>query len=223
MATERWDIEANAVVYFNSVSDQVLFTSNTAKLDLVEAQARPNGSVVNAHIPSYVGNCTKYDASHTCVGSWEVPTQLKGKDQLSLRIGGDYNVLPGRFAVRAGASFETDGADVRYLNIRNYMLGRAGLHAGLTFRIAGKTDFSVGFAHFIQKDIRLDVNPDTPLPPSYTATPAAQAKYNYVPGTHDGVAMLTIAQAPNQRPNYQNAGNFFYHLEVVSVSLSQHF
>ena len=43
------------------------------------------------------------------------------------------------------------------LNVLNYMLSRIGIHAGLTLRVAGKTDISIGYAHFIQENVRLQV------------------------------------------------------------------
>jgi hypothetical protein len=223
MATERWDVEANGVVYFNSVNDEQVFTTdagvNAAKVVLVEA--RPDGS--RAPLPANIGSCTNYDAkAGQCVGQWRVPTVWKGKTQLSLRVGGDYNVLPGLLAVRAGASYESDGADVQYLDITNYMLGRIGLHSGVTVRIAGHTDLSLAFAHFFQPDVRLDPNPVARLLPKYQT-----AEYNYLPGKHDGIGKLEVpygARTGNPNgPYFANVGSYHYTLSVASVTLAQHF
>ncbi len=226
MATELWDVEANAVVYFNGVSDKQIFTSDArSSAQVVLKDAQPGGVI--GTVPANVGTCTKLDANKKCIGSWVVPTQFHGKTQLSLRAGGDYNVLPGLFTVRAGVSFETDGQDVEYLNITDYMLGRVGLHAGITMRIAEKTDFSVGYAHFIQKNVRLDPNPISDFQSKYRDTAAERAKYNYDPKNADGIARLEVPYGAVDKdvngPNFVNAGSFFYHLDVVSVTLSQHF
>lgn len=223
MATERWDLEADVIVYFAGANDRSLFSNDAksaARVELVDAQA--NGAVVR--LPAHVGECTKLDSNGDCVGRWEVPTTIGGKTQLSLRLGGDYNLVPGVFAVRAGASYETDGQDVGYSTPSNYQLGRIGLHAGLTVRIAGKTDVSVGFAHFIQREIRLDMNPRTGhFPSKYSLDAATSAKYNYVPGKHDGAAKLEVPYGDDYGPNFANFGSFFYDLEVLSVTLAQHF
>lgn len=215
MATERWDIEANAIVYFNSFQNHIMLSEdakNAAKVVLVDATAAGT-----TRLPSQVGTCTQRDANGQCVGQWQTPIELHGQNQVSLRLGGDYNILPGVFSVRAGVSYETDGADVGYLNVERYMLGRTGLHAGFTFRVAKKTDFSVGFAHFIQSDIRLDPKSGTDFSPKYQ-TPV----FNVLPGKHDGVAALQLPVSNADGP-IVNAGSFFYHLQVVSVTLSQHF
>jgi long-subunit fatty acid transport protein len=228
MATERWDVEANAVVYFNSVNDVQMFTSDaktSAQVDLVEAQA---GNKI-VHLPAHVGTCNKLDKkTKECLGQWEVPTYFHGHTQLSLRAGGDYNLLPGVLAMRAGFTFETDGQDPSYLNITNYMLGRMGLHAGVTWRIAGKTDISVGYAHFFQKDMRLDVNPTAPqISPRYTDTAANRAKYNYDPKAADAVGRVEVPYGAMDKntegPNFVNPGTYFYHLDVLSISATQHF
>lgn len=223
MATERWDVEANAIVYFNSVNDEQVFTTDggagAAKVTLVEMQ--PDGSRIP--LTANIGTCSKWNAKAVrCDGSWQVPTRWKGKTQLSLRAGGDYNLLPSVLAVRAGVSYETDGADVEYLDITNYMLGRIGLHTGFTLRVAGHTDLSFAFAYFLQPDVRLDPNPHTPLLPKYQT-----AEYNYKPGKHDGVGRLEVPYgerlADPDGPYYANIGSYHFKLSVVSVTLAQHF
>jgi len=132
--------------------------------------------------------------------------------------------VPGLFAVRAGVSYETNGQDVGYLNPTNYQLGRTGLHAGVTVRVADKTDFTIGFAHFIQRDIRLDLNPITGrFPLKYSIDAAKSAQYNYVPGNHDAIAKVEVPYGDAYGPNFANFGSFFYRLELLSVSFLQHF
>jgi hypothetical protein len=216
MATERWDVEANAVVYFNAANNVSRFTSNNEQA--VSQPVNPDGTL-GLPVFAYVGQCVGQNGA--CPVR-EVPTYIHGKTQYSFRLGGDYNILPGVLAVRAGFSFETNGQDPQYLNPTSYMLGRTGLHAGATWRIAGKTDLSFAYAHFIQKDIALTVNPKSALPASNTADPK---KYHVVTEGADGVAMFPIADASDnlEGPLFANAGTFYYHLDVVSVSLAQHF
>jgi hypothetical protein len=221
MLTERWDIEADAIMYFNSVSDFRKFTNPGRLVDLVGIGA----SGVPITTTTLVGACTKYmdgNTSSTCLQA-ESPAVLHGKNHLSLRLGGDYNIFPGVFSVRAGFSYETDGTDPRFNDITNYMLGRTGLHVGATLRVAKKTDISVGYVHFIQKDVRLTPNlGGAPLPRAWQEDPK---KFHVVTGENDGTAgfAITDSPTPDEGPSYANAGEYFYHLDVVSVDFAQHF
>lgn len=214
MATERWDVEANAIVYFNSANDLSRFTSDNQKIEL--QSIRPDGSAGSA-AEVFVGQCVRV-GSEACARR-EVPSYIHGKTQYSLRLGGEYNILLNILAVRAGVSYESNGQDPAHLNVTNYQLGRTGLHVGATWRIAGQTDFSVAYAHFIQRRVSLTVNPRTPF---RTSDPD---KYHVVTGAGDGVAGFAIADASDasEGPLFANAGTFYYHLDVISLSLAQHF
>ena len=103
MQTERWDIEVDAIYYFTSVYDQAQYTTRDAMLTLRSIDA--NGIV--SEIPASPGDCLKRDpATNNCVGDRLVKTDLGGKNQITVRAGGDYNLLPGIFALRAGVSYE---------------------------------------------------------------------------------------------------------------------
>lgn len=219
METERWDIEANVIYYMNSVSEVRRFRTPLAEVPLDTVDE--NGNV--SRTISQAGSCIQRDDHGNCQLS-EIPALLHGKDHWSLRLGGDYNILPGLFAVRAGVSYETDGTEPRYLDVTSYMLGRTGLHVGATLRVAERTDLSIGYVHFIQKNVRLTPNlgSGAPLPPAWTEDPD---RYNLVVGDSDGAAGFAIPDSvdPGEGPLYSNAGKFFYHLDVISIGLAQHF
>jgi hypothetical protein len=214
MATERWDLEGNAIVYFNGASDESQFVADNQTV-LLQA-IREDGSI-GSMSTVYVGQCVK-SGSDSCARR-EVPSYLHGKTQYSLRVGGDYNLIAGILALRAGLSYETNGQDPVYLNVTNYQLGRTGLHVGATWRIAGQTDLSVGYAHFIQRRVALTVNDKSPF---RTSDPQ---KFHVVTGNNDGMAQFAIGDAADnvEGPLFANAGTFYYHLDVVSLSLAQHF
>lgn len=236
MATERWDLEVDFIYYINSVYDQAQFTTRDAQLQLITVD--PSGAM--GSLPASPGDCVQRDpTTKNCVGNRVVKTAYNGKDQFTVRVGGDYNVLPGILALRAGVSYETRGQDPSDLNVMNYMLSRSGIHAGATLRVADKTDITIGYAHFIHENIRLQVFNDQPaissLPPRYR-TP----EYNFKPGAgvpdmmgnganqggFDGTAGVEIPNADQnfaEGPFYVNAGTFFYHLDLLSVSFTQHF
>lgn len=239
MATERWDIEAVAIVYFNSVYDNTDFYNQDARVLLDSVNA--DGSISN--IVSRIGECLESGPSPApgvegpCMSERRVRTRYHGNDQISLRLGGDYNVIPGVLALRGGGSMETDGQDVEYTNPLNYMLRRYGLHAGLTWRIAGKTDVSIAFAHFFQRNVRLQVNDSMKDYPQRYRT----ADYHFAPGLgeeaaagqdipegdFDGVAKIEAPYTPpgtkEDGPFFINAGSYTYHLDVVSLAFTQHF
>jgi hypothetical protein len=235
METERWDLEVDVVYYLTSVHDRAQFTTRDARLKLRTIDA--NG--VLGEIDASPGDCLQRDpVTNNCVGDRLVRTELGGEDQLTVRAGGDYNLLPGLLALRAGVSYETRGQDPSTLNVLGYMLGRTGLHAGLTLRVAGKTDISIGYAHFIHENVRLQVNDSIPAsryPPAYR-----MAQYNFRPGAgvadlagqgaqnggFDGTAGVEVPNAGldyEVGPYFVNAGSFFYHLDALSLSVAQHF
>jgi long-subunit fatty acid transport protein len=85
MSSERWDLEANLVYEKNSVVEA---------LDVVIEGLDPEqGSLL---IPPG-GINTTVRIGH----NWQ--------DQLSLRLGGDWNAIPAKLAARAGFSYETSG------------------------------------------------------------------------------------------------------------------
>jgi hypothetical protein len=239
MQNERWDIEADAVYYFNSVYDAVKFTNTGATLDVVSIDAMGN----RGSIPASVGKCQVEPDPVTkmCPNPSKLTnTPYHGKDQISVRVGGDYNVFPGIFAVRGGVSYETDGQDPQYFNVRNYMLSRTGIHAGVTLRVAEKTDISFAWAHFFQRDVTLQVN-DT-----HTASPYPRDlkndMYHFKPGRgvadamqmngdakngFDGIAGVELPNGDLTRteigPDFINAGHYYYHLDVASATFTQHF
>jgi len=130
------------------------------------------------------------------------------------------------------------GQDPESLNVLGYMLSRVGIHGGLTVRIAGKTDLSIGYARFLHEMVRLQVNDEfnaSSYPPKYRT-----AQYNFVPGLgvedmngvvienagFDGNASVEIPNADlgyPRGPYFVNAGSFYYHLDVLSMSITQHF
>jgi long-chain fatty acid transport protein len=68
------------------------------------------------------------------------------KDVLGVRLGGDYVILPGQLAARAGGFFETKGQDDEYLNVDFHVGQKIGLSAGATLRL-GPVDVSAAYAH----------------------------------------------------------------------------
>jgi len=70
----------------------------------------------------------------------------KWKNVFGARLGGDYIIIPGFLAARAGAWFETSGQDAEYLNPDFHNGYRVGVNAGATVRLA-RFDVSIAYQH----------------------------------------------------------------------------
>ena len=55
-------------------------------------------------------------------------------DVMGVRVGGDFNILPGRLALRAGFSYETQGINANQAVVHIPAYGGASIHAGLSYR-----------------------------------------------------------------------------------------
>ena len=92
------------------------------------------------------------------------------KDQLSVRLGGSYNLVPGVFGVSVGGHFETSGVDPSYMQPDYWPVQRWGLHAGIKLRVAGRIDFVASYAHIFQETVVV-------APPPHEATESAFSRY----------------------------------------------
>jgi len=130
MSSERWDLEVDVVYEKSSVVDNLTVDIQ----DLAPSQT--GDPVIN----------TSVNIGH----HWQ--------DQLSIRVGGDWNVAPGTLALRGGFSYETSGftgiaSKTSKGGTIDFMPGqRFGLHLGGTWRIPGirgqRFELSGAFSYF---------------------------------------------------------------------------
>jgi long-subunit fatty acid transport protein len=104
------------------------------------------------------------------VAGGEIPPnadQKRGfKDVFGVRVGGDYNVIPDKLALRGGTFFETSAANPQYQNIDFAASSRFGLAAGATYRLrfgqgekTNALEIMVGYGHvFFAEQSRTDPN-----------------------------------------------------------------
>lgn len=118
LADDQFDIEADFTYAHNSVVDNL------------EVRFQP-GIKVNG-TPGFVPE--NADIPH------------KWKNVFGARLGGDYVIIPGFFAVRAGAWFETSGQDAEYLNPDFHNGYHVGVNAGATVRL-NRFDVSLSYQH----------------------------------------------------------------------------
>jgi hypothetical protein len=92
--------------------------------------------------------------------------QKNYKDVFGVRLGGDYNVIPDRLAVRAGTFYETRATSAQHQNIDFATGARFGLALGASYRVrfgdgdkASALEIMVAYGHvFIEKLEREDRN-----------------------------------------------------------------
>jgi long-chain fatty acid transport protein len=75
------------------------------------------------------------------------------KDVFGLRVGGDVNVVPDVFALRAGISLETGAQSTRGANLDALGYDTLGLHAGLSIRPSPRITIHAAYAHYFMRDL----------------------------------------------------------------------
>lgn len=208
MSNERWDVELDVVYEMNSrVDDFTVDIPNDAVLQLRDASAT---GVNESTLP--------------------LPDQLNirhnWKDQLSVRLGGDYNVIPGMAALRLGGSFETSGVSEPYANLDFIPAQRLGIHAGLTVRL-GDFDISLAYAHFFQETLEVSQCPDAVIDPVEAAgrdagLESTQIHQNVLSACADeGHAALDQISA-DDLGRIVNAGTYTSNIDVISLGVTWH-
>jgi len=167
MANERWDVELDVVYEMNSRVDA--FTLTLPPGYMLGPYAVPSDPILLRH-------------------NW--------KDQLSFRLGGDYNVIPGMAAVRAGVSYETNGIENGWTQTDFMPFARLGLHAGLTLRL-GKLDINLAYAHIHQFEVEVTNGEMRPV-------------YALPPTSFSGVATI-------------NSGTYTSNVDILSLGVNYHF
>jgi hypothetical protein len=136
LSTERFDIEANVTVLFGRhVDAYVAVLPEDAEL-LVDGGAPGSGIA----LPD------RFDLHR----NWQT--------QVAVRVGGDYNPIPGRLGLRAGFTFESHGVQRGYEHIDFMPFRRFGAHAGLTVRVHRAFDLSLAYAHMFQPNVNVGVD-----------------------------------------------------------------
>ena len=195
MSNERWDVELDVVYERNKrVRNFLIDLPDDAELVL---QNTPAGSATTVlPLPD------------------EIRIPHRWRDQLSIRLGGDWNVIPGMAALRLGASFETDGSSPSYTGIDFIPGQRFGIHGGLTVRL-GRLDISLAYAHIFQADITIEECPPAAMgetEPQRTARCEA----------NDQAAYRQISAEMPEAADIVNAGVYTANYDIVSLGVTWH-
>lgn len=233
MEDERWDIEADLEYQMNSrTTDQTLTFAPNQQVLFVNS----SGQTTSAAFPQMV----------RVGGGTQTVIPKHWKDQMSVRVGGTYNVLPGRFAISLGAHYENRGVDPAYMQIDFWPVSRVGLHAGVKIRVARTIDLVLSYAHMFQETLVLgapvndtndkivgrynmtglvdaiDKRVGAPASRGMEVPPLEEQK----PARVDATAALpqNATQASSSRPPYVvNAGTYRSSIDVIAIGANVHF
>lgn len=198
MWTENFDIELDVnYLHLAQVGDFVI--------------ANPAGSSV---VLNRVGNAPT---------NVPVPTTLPlphgWSDALQFRLGGDVNIVPGTFALRAGASFELplNSDFVRYAQ-NDFMQGwNLGLFLGATLRI-DRFDVSAAYGHVFAETVNVSAGNLRGI--SATST---QGQCMGDPAYDPSNPVVSRGCYPSGFGGVVNNGSYTQELNVFSLALGYHF
>lgn len=136
---ERWDLEF--VVGYERTGHMDEFVARVPDGNTIDIVSRDADGVVRRIEDQTVRTETR------------IPKGFR--DQLALYLGSDVAIVPDRFALRAGLSFETRGLDTNLAQTDFQPTRRFGIHAGTTLRL-GPIDVSVAYMHVFQESVTAD-------------------------------------------------------------------
>jgi long-chain fatty acid transport protein len=131
--------------------------------------AVPAEATVGVRLRAPRGSAAKGDPIDTEVGDLEIDAAWSNdsaidrhgrrfRNVVGVRIGGDLNVVPGAFAIRAGAFLTPRASEPGAVALEAMGATRVGFSGGATARIDKRFDLSVAYLHmFLSEDDGLDV------------------------------------------------------------------
>ena len=125
------------------------------------------------------------------------------KDTLSVRLGGSVNFLQDRFALSAGAFWESAASPDDYAYVDFASFQRVGVGAGLTFRFT-RVDLNLAYMHIFQPDVTVDE--------VFGQGGQQRPLANCPEGCPDGASYIAA-----------NAGTFKSSFDQIGISLDVHF
>ncbi len=218
LTDELWDIELDVEYQFNSLveSQQITFASGQ--------------TLAFEDLDGNVDEIPYFESPNSMV-----ELKKNWQDQVSVRLGGSYNVLRGVLAVNAGAHYENRGVDPSYMQTDFWPVERVGMHVGVVFRIQRSTDLTLSYAHFFQESIVV-------APPPHGDR--TQGEFDKTVGTQitRGEELPVLEEDPVEDPDgtaaypqvimattesdpawINNAGTYHSHFDVISAGVNLHF
>jgi long-chain fatty acid transport protein len=200
MYSEHFDVELDLVYEMNSqVGDYVITLPAGATVCVENCQPGAPGAPLRVPLPV------------------RQPSPRGWSDTLAIRVGGDWNVVPGTFAARAGFHTEFPLAQSRYMIQDNIQSVRIGFHLGATLRIE-RFDISFAYAHIVQLETTID---DANF--RQVAASAMQGQCEGAPDYDPGRPVASRGCYPSGFGPVVNAGTYSGSFNVFSLGASYHF
>jgi long-subunit fatty acid transport protein len=232
MTDERWDVEFDLEYQMNSRNQEQ------------DIRYAPMQGVAFTNVAGAI-TTTPFPTAPRAGASTDTIVKKAWKNQISARLGGSYNILPGFFSVSLGAHYENRGVDPSYMQLDYWPLSRVGLHAGVKLRVARTIDIVASYAHIFQETLIAGAPPpdtgskisvryaqtgeiDAIDKHSGTAPRGMEAPVltEQAPSQVDGTAKLAqnltrvVAGSP---PVVINSGTYRSSIDVVAVGLHVHY
>jgi long-subunit fatty acid transport protein len=245
LATERWDVELDVAWLLNARASVTTVTL----ADTCERDAAGNRIQVGARSRGCQNlEFRRRDASGEVTRDFlDVPPESFGdvsvnrywKNQVAIRLGGSYNVIPSKLGINAGIYYESRGVYPDYASVDNLAFRRIGTGLGAVFRV-GRFDLLAAYGHIFQETLEVMAPPHQnreqagsdpssgfdkrigqPCPlTDPTCTDPRPLEEQNKPTDPDGVAKFKqgsfIEQGTSQR-RVVNAGRYSSSFDVISV------
>ncbi len=141
---EVWDLEVDAN------------WAQTSNMDAVRVTLYDDSSTASEDQPRVQLSSSKSPDVDTFKFAPRASAPLRWRDTWTVRVGGDYNVLRERLALRAGFSYATRAVPTEYMSIQYWPVRKIGLHFGLTSAF-GRYRVSLAYAHLFYESINVPV------------------------------------------------------------------
>ena len=225
MKSEIWDVEIDGTFIANkSAGSNKVEIENDFLLEFRRANSEPQMPL---------------DVKQEDLKALNVERNLL--NSVALRVGGSYNIIPGRLALSLGGFFQSRTTSASYASVANYGFGRIGIGLGAVVRL-GKVELAAAYSHVFQEIIDLAPPPHQPrteatddkqsgfdqrvyengqLSDKPKTDPAAPS-----PSAASGVAsgqQTAVFETDNLRARVVNAGRYVTSFDVLSLSVAHHF
>jgi len=233
LTDERWDIELDVEFQKNSLNQSRVVHYPTD--EVVRIQPASGGEPQLLPYPAPITNAEGENVENPDI------FEKRWKDQVSIRLGGTYNILRGVLGVSAGAHWENRGLDPNYMQLDFWPVSRWGLHGGLIIRLFRSADLVVSYAHIFQETIvvqppphvpasEIDPNAADPSIDKSVGMPGSEAgrevKEESTVENPDGTAsikQITLIGAMGMPPWVINSGTYRSYYNIIAAGLNYHF
>jgi hypothetical protein len=135
---ERFDIELDAEYQRNARNDKQVLNYRAGQQ--IEFESAMRGNPVSS-----------VDFPNANVPFTEI--EKHWRNQLSVRLGGTFNLLPGTLGVSTGVHYENRGVDPSFMQVDFWPVSRVGVHGGVIIRLAKSIDLVASYSHIFQETL----------------------------------------------------------------------